>query len=218
MLKQGLLLLAAAAALSAGPALAQTIDQSQQTEAALYVGRTGSDACAQGCGSNGWMTQSFRPAATTSAGAAFYLSPFASTSGTLLIDLWDRLPSAAGAVKLAGGTTALGTVTGYYTVWFSTLATVTAGSQYFLNFYSDAQYNVHANYDVYAGGTFNYNKSTTATTAYVGNQCCDSRFIEYSAGPTATPVVTPEPSSIALVAAGLGVLAAAVRRRNAKCA
>lgn len=217
MLKRGLLLFTAAALGTTGVAPAQTIDQQQPTQAALYVGRSGSDACAIGCGSNGWMTQSFRPSATTSAGAAFYLSPYASTSGTLFIDLWDRLPSLAGAMKLTGGSTALGPSAGYFTVWFPTVATVIPTNQYFLAFYSDAQYDVGANYDVYSGGTFNYNRSLTATDPYVGNQCCDARFIEYSAGPTVVnppSTVVPEPTSVALMAAGLAGVAGALRAKN----
>lgn len=217
MRKRGLLLLMAVALVDAGQTWAQTIDQSQQNQAALYVGRTGSD-CTPLCVSNGWSTQSFRPTATTSAGAAFFLQPFASTSGTLFIDLWDNLPSASGANKLTGGTTALGAAAGYYTVWFPQLAVVIPGNQYFLAFFSAAQYNIRADYNVYAGGALNYNRSLTATSAYVGNQCCDAQFIEYSLGPTVVipPTTTvPEPSSMVLMAAGLGAVAGLVRKRRA---
>ncbi|MEP6762769.1 MAG: hypothetical protein ABJB66_00595 [Gemmatimonadaceae bacterium] len=54
MRKAKALLTLASAAFRAIGSLAAQIDQSQQLEAALYVGRTGSDACAVGCGSSGW--------------------------------------------------------------------------------------------------------------------------------------------------------------------
>jgi len=193
---------------------AQTIDQSQQTEAALFVGRTGTDTCTSGCASIGWGLQGFRPTMATSAGAAFYLSPFPDVSGTLTIELWDKSPGLAGANKLAGGATALGGIPAYYTVSFAAPVAVTIGQPYFLAFYSAAKFNIHANYDVYAGGAFNYNNSTLDTTPYVGNGCCDTRFIEYAASPAAAPTVAPEPSTVFLMGAGLMSLAAVGRTKR----
>lgn len=131
---KALVVAALSAAFAASVLPAQTIDQSQQTEAALYVGRTGSDTCTSGCASIGWGLPGFRPTMATSAGAGFYLSPLPDLTGTLTIELWDKSPGAAGANKLAGGTTALGAIPAYYTVFFASPVAVTIGQAYFLSF------------------------------------------------------------------------------------
>ncbi|MEP6762771.1 MAG: PEP-CTERM sorting domain-containing protein [Gemmatimonadaceae bacterium] len=80
---------------------------------------------------------------------------------------------------------------------------------------SVAKYNIHANYDSYVGGSFNYNNSTVGNTPYVGNGCCDTRFLEYATGPAVPPTTAaPEPATTALLAAGLVGIAGVMKRRR----
>ena len=112
---------------------------------------------------------------------------------------------------------------GWIDVFFSSLVGVTAGTQYFLAFYSPAQfYNTFQvggqTGNAYTGGDGYYNFSTSVSAPYTQLDA-DVAFREYATLQTSTTppaTTTPEPASAVLVLSGLTVFGVAARRRRAR--
>lgn len=161
-----------------------------------------------------WQGQTFKPTATTSAGAGFLFNTSGTESGTVTIQLWSALASTPGATMLASGSTAYSiTGTSMLDVFWSAVG-VTPGTEYFLAVNAgNSQLISLYSANTYADGQAHYNyDSVDPTSPYT---CCggsyDLGFEEFA---TSAVVATPEPASTALIATGLIGVFGAVRRRR----
>ncbi|MBY0490127.1 MAG: PEP-CTERM sorting domain-containing protein, partial [Gemmatimonadaceae bacterium] len=168
-----------------------------------------------------WSAQSFKPSADNISGAGFFLS----NSGlnavvtATTINLWTGNPS-AGGVKLAGGTANITTSPhpfsgNWFDVFWSPVA-VTSGQTYWLTVGGSPAQTAYALLTVsgggnaYAKGDAWYNLSLSETDGYapIFGGVADFAFRTY-----ATTTV-PEPSTFALVLAGVGAVGLAAKRRR----
>lgn len=161
----------------------------------------------------GWQGETFVPQATTAVGASFNLAARSlAVSGTLTVQLWSDVPSAAGASLLGSGITVYSLAASqqsYFDVFWSAVS-VTPGTPYFLAMFAD---------DPNTWATTSYNDAYSNGSPYLGipwreHPCggCDLNFKEYSASAV---VSTPEPASLVLTSTGmLALLGIAIRRRK----
>jgi hypothetical protein len=148
------------------------------------------------------LAQSFQTAAAAIAGAGFMLRQ-TEESGPLTIALWDALPT-EGGTKLAENT-----AKGAGTLWvdvFWTPVIAQASKTYYLTVTSEVPYLV------LAGSLDNYAKGMAYANAYTAFPQFDYAFRTYAAPVPATPV--PEPATMTMLLAGLGLVSMVRRRRS----
>ena len=174
---------------------------------------------------NVWSGQTFTPSANTSVGAGFnFKAGGRATGGIATLELWSDIASNTGATLLASGTSAysLGAYQQSMIDVFWSAVAVAPGAQYFLTVNAPGTlgdlYTTWATPNTYAGGGVWYQNysggvdTSPYTNFYSGSGSLT--FEEFSA----TPVTTPEPASIALVATGLAGVFSVARRRRIKVA
>ncbi|TFW29048.1 VPLPA-CTERM sorting domain-containing protein [Duganella callida] len=158
------------------------------------------------------LAQSFQTSADMIAGAGIQLWPRAEESGPVTIALWDALPT-QGGTKLAEGTSK-GTPDLWVDVFWSPVTAV-ANKTYYLTLSSDTEI------FIVGGMTDNYSKGMAYANDYTAFAQYDYTFRTFSAPRPvidAPPPAVPEPASVAMLLAGLGVLSLARRRKTAQAA
>jgi hypothetical protein len=160
-----------------------------------------------------WTGQTFRPTATTAAGAGVWIENWdgsASTSGSLAMELWNFSPDLAGSAMLASGTSTYmtpdGARAGTWVDVFWNNVIVIPGNQYFLGFQTDAGdfrglVSTVTHPSTYPDGEAHFNGSVDRTDPWDNFDASDYdvNFREYSSA----VVAVPEPASFLLIATGL---------------
>lgn len=146
----------------------------------------------------GDLAQSFQQSVATIAGAGIFLAPGMGSTDTVTISLWNNLPNAAGTMLAQASVT--GTAGQWADVFWSPVA-IAANTTYYLVFGGNNTLGI-------AGDTNNgYGLGQVyANTGYQSFANYDYAFRTFAA-----PV--PEPTTVYLLLAGLGVLLA--RRQHA---
>lgn len=173
--------------------------------------------------STDWYGQSFKPSASTSAGAGILFDNTAGAppNGSLKMELWKGIPGAVGSFQVVGPTGATvstlpGSGMGYVDVFWESLVSVDPGATYFIGFRAfgpSLQLHMEQSGDGYANGQAYFNSSHPSDMPHAWGTMSnfDFRFREFSDGPVTG---APEPGSLALIATGAAVLAMHGRRRK----
>lgn len=155
------------------------------------------------------LAQSFKQSVGNISGAGIFTrQDIGSGSSVITINLWNLLPNAIGATKLATGSANSSAPGQWVDVFWSQLSIVT-GQTYYLEFLStNNTYAVGGDTgNPYADGQVYANAGFQPFSTY------DYTFRTYSGQSTS---VVPEPATVSLMFGGLAALFAVARRRKGK--